>query len=914
MTLVMTLLVRDEEDIVRHTIEHHLALGVDHVIATDNRSVDGTAEVLRAFEREGLLTYVYEDDDDYSQHRWVTRMARMAFDEHAADWVLHADADEFWLPTTHSDLPTAFTKVGPEVSVVEAPRFNFLCVPGDEPFLERMTVRHTVSASPEDGWPLGPKVAHRGHPHVAVAQGNHAASWPGVGKTVEPGLFEIMHFPTRSPEQLARKVELGGAAYERNTELPEGIGDRWRQMLQAQRDGTFDELVAPLVHDDPDEVAEGLREGRYVEDTRVRDLAGRLQAEHRIRRIGDEVDYADQAEARILRLMRTADDRSDGSEELVGRVSDWATRYHLSPRRTHLLQPLQLRPGLRVLDVGAGSGAIARHLGEAGCEVVALEGNIQRAKAAAVRCAELADVQILCGSLADYAAQAEELGAGEGFDAVFCIGVLEYSGYGLRSRDADDAARAALDAMAGLLKPDGLLVLAIENRLGLKYLLGYREDHHDDPFIGVEGYPGSGIRTWGRVDLGALLAGAGLERQRWLFPFPDYKLPGVITDEAAYAQPDAGRLIDQLVRQPSSGEPEPPLRLADERRAHRSFVDAGLGPDVANSFLVVAGRPGTADPASLVPPDEVAWHLGGPRRKAFRRSTTVVADADGRRSRSEPTFPEVEPESTWLEHHARAERPYVEGDTLEQLFLEACADGSEEEAGAVLRRWRAHLAEHRVPLEEVGDRTHPFLRLGAARVLEPQLLDCNLRNFVVDAEGGITFVDDELVAPPGVDEDLVVLRSLFELARDVITTGAPHPWPVGSTVGSLTRALGRTCDLEVTPGLLSSWQASEADLLGEVVGHAPSVVAQILATDARISRVDLEVPQDVPFAQIGRDLRRVDRERAAAEAERARLESELADVRAWGEDLVGQIESWEARWATLERFPPFKAYRKLRRG
>ena len=40
MKLVMTLLVRDEEDIVRENLDFHLAQGVDEVIVTDNGSED----------------------------------------------------------------------------------------------------------------------------------------------------------------------------------------------------------------------------------------------------------------------------------------------------------------------------------------------------------------------------------------------------------------------------------------------------------------------------------------------------------------------------------------------------------------------------------------------------------------------------------------------------------------------------------------------------------------------------------------------------------------------------------------------------------------------------------------------------------------------------------------------------------
>ena len=79
MKLVMTLLVRDEADIVSSNIDFHLNHGVDFIIATDNLSVDGTTDILRAYERHGVLHYIDETDDNYAQHRWVTHMARLAY-------------------------------------------------------------------------------------------------------------------------------------------------------------------------------------------------------------------------------------------------------------------------------------------------------------------------------------------------------------------------------------------------------------------------------------------------------------------------------------------------------------------------------------------------------------------------------------------------------------------------------------------------------------------------------------------------------------------------------------------------------------------------------------------------------------------------------------------------------------------
>ena len=91
------------------------------------------------------------------------------------------------------------------------------------------------------------------------------------------------------------------------------------------------------------------------------------------------ISYHDGYEKRVLEILTGAEDLSSTSDELLVNASSWAERYHLNPARAHALRSLRLPAAAKVLEIGAGCGALTRYLGEQCALVDAVEPMTDRA-------------------------------------------------------------------------------------------------------------------------------------------------------------------------------------------------------------------------------------------------------------------------------------------------------------------------------------------------------------------------------------------------------------------------------------------------------------------------------------------------------------------------------------------------------
>jgi precorrin-6B methylase 2 len=501
------------------------------------------------------------------------------------------------------------------------------------------------------------------------------------------------------------------------------------------------------------------------------------------------------AEAYVAEAVRAAGDLRDGSPELAARIRDWPSQYHLSPARANLLRPLADRVRGRVLEVGAGCGAITRFLGESGATVLAVEGSRARAAIAAARCRDLDNVVVVCDNF-------ENLGPPLRFDLVTLIGVLEYSRMFIAG---DDPVQAMLVLARDRLADGGTLALAIENQLGLKYLAGAREDHLGVPYLGVTGQYGAKTPvTFGRRELRERLQRAGFGDAQLLYPFPDYKLPAAIVTDAGFAHPafNAADLIATAYvhRFDDAGPAAYPESLARD-----VFIRNGLGPDIANSFLVAAGG-GAGERGTLA----YAYSVG--RDRAYSGETRFEAQEGGVKVVRRPLFPAQASESGAIAHARVESEPYVEGEVLHRgLQRLAARPGWTVED---LFAWAAPWVELLEELAAVGNATR-----SAGRELPAHLFDCTPFNVVRRRDGSLAAFDLEWHAPDAASSTLgrIVFRGLYNaLLR--LEFVAPPATGVATDIAALVESAMQRLGVGVPRDQLLAWIGDDYVLTGAIAG------------------------------------------------------------------------------------------------
>ncbi len=261
---------------------------------------------------------------------------------------------------------------------------------------------------------------------------------------------------------------------------------------------------------------------------------------------------------------------------IIEKRASWPIFYHLSEFRHNIVEWLPIGPNDKVLEVGSGCGAITGALAAKAGEVTCIELSKKRSLINANRNKNCENVTIHVGNFRDL-----EKVLPCDYDYVMLIGVFEYAfGYMGTHSPYEDFARI----LKKHLKAGGRLVIALENKFGMKYYAGCREDHSGRFFDSIMGYPqGDGnARTFSQNGLCRILEAAGIEEYNFYYPYPDYKFPTTIFSDARL--PQVGELY-QNIRNFDRDR----LMLFDEQLAFDTVIKEGMFAHYSNSYMIVTG-------------------------------------------------------------------------------------------------------------------------------------------------------------------------------------------------------------------------------------------------------------------------------------------------------------------------------------
>lgn len=212
--------------------------------------------------------------------------------------------------------------------------------------------------------------------------------------------------------------------------------------------------------------------------------------------------------------------------------NDWLLQIITSDLRSKFIEERKLSKEKFILDVGAGWGQFSIPLAKKNrvCSVEPTPEKIEFIKAVAKQ-ENIEENIFFVGS--DYL----QLQFDTKFDCILCIGVLEWIGSFRDDLEPFELQLSFLSKARKDLKKNGTMIIGIENRIGLKYLLGAADDHTGIPHISYFAYERARKKfniatnkelksfTYSLGEYTNMLKKSGFSKIQFYVALPDYKLP-----------------------------------------------------------------------------------------------------------------------------------------------------------------------------------------------------------------------------------------------------------------------------------------------------------------------------------------------------------------------------------------------------
>lgn len=262
-------------------------------------------------------------------------------------------------------------------------------------------------------------------------------------------------------------------------------------------------------------------------------------------------------------------------QRIIEERGSWEILYHLSAQRENIVEWLPITKDMKVLEVGSGCGAVTGALARKAGEVTCIDLSRKRSRINAYRHMDADNVTIHVGNFQDV-----EPDLPCDYDYICLIGVFEYAQAYIDSKTPYED---FLNIIKKHIKTEGHIAIAIENKFGLKYWAGCREDHLGTYFSGLENYPDGGVvRTFTAEGLRGIAKKCGYTQAKMYYPYPDYKFMTCLYSEDRL--PKKGELSNNL-----RNFDRDRLQLFDEKKVFDTIIQENQFELFSNSYMMLLG-------------------------------------------------------------------------------------------------------------------------------------------------------------------------------------------------------------------------------------------------------------------------------------------------------------------------------------
>lgn len=247
--LVMTIVCKNEEKTIEQHIRFHKAMGVDGFIVLNHNSTDNTLPILEKLKAEGIVYEIITMTTPAHEHNvWVDGMVKLARDKYHANWIINADADEFYYSKSLNLKESIRKAIGANVIMVDSTflypddREDFLSCPYfvTRPFSNIDVKLLNLNENDENLIPfIGSqgctKVIHNTADYIAISMGNHDVNMINK-KMLTSSDINLYHYHIKNYNELEAKVFrwLDSAKF-----MPDGMGTHMKKLIELYQNGNL---------------------------------------------------------------------------------------------------------------------------------------------------------------------------------------------------------------------------------------------------------------------------------------------------------------------------------------------------------------------------------------------------------------------------------------------------------------------------------------------------------------------------------------------------------------------------------------------------------------------------------------------------------------------------------------------------